>query len=110
MKMAAILAWTVPTLQVDFEMADFHLRITSAKAKKFSNPELQVRAVHLDCTFLKLNKAKVRGSTFNAWARCVFDLDATFVYPKSSAAQVRGALPEMWGLIPMSSKTAAMLK
>ena len=67
--------------QVDFKMADFHLRITSAKAKKFSNPELQVRAVHLDCAFLKLNKTKVRG-----------------------------ALPEMWGLIPMSSKTATMLK
>ena len=40
----------------------------------------------------------------------MLDLDATFVYPKSSAAQVRGALPEMWGLIPMSSKTAAMLE
>ena len=42
LKMAAIRACIVPTLQVDFEMADFHLRITSAKAKKFSNPELQV--------------------------------------------------------------------
>ena len=50
-------------LQVDLETADFHLRITSAKALKFTNPELQVRAVHLDCEFLKFNKTKVHGGT-----------------------------------------------
>ena len=42
LKMAAIRACIVPTLQVDFEMADFHLRITSAKAHKFEDPKLQV--------------------------------------------------------------------
>ena len=67
--------------QIDLEMAGFHLRITSAKAQKFTSPELQVRAVHLDCQFLKIDKTKVRG-----------------------------ALPEMWGLVPMSTATAAMLK
>ena len=59
-KMAANLACTVPTLQVDFEMADFHLRITSAKAKKFSNPELQVHTTGqcAEAIVLRLHSSK----------------------------------------------------
>ena len=56
------------------------LRITSAKANKFADEQHQVLGLHLDVEFL------------------TFDQSA-----------VRGALPEMWGLQPMTEKTKELL-
>jgi len=67
--------------RVDVITEDFHIRVTSAKAKKFENEEMQVKALHLDVTFYK------------------FDQRA-----------VRGVLPEIWGLAPMSKETVKLLK
>lgn len=65
---------------VDITTADFHVRFTSAPAKKFAKPEMQVKGLHLDVELFKLDKAAVRG-----------------------------VLPELWGLAPLSAATTKML-
>ena len=62
--------------QIDIKAKGLHLRITSSKANKFADEQHQVLGLHLDVEFL----------TFDEVA-------------------VRGALPEMWGLQPMTEKT-----
>ena len=66
---------------VDITAASFRMRVTSAKAKKFKNKETQVKALHLDVEFYQ------------------FDKEA-----------VRGVLPELWGLVPISKATEKLLK
>ena len=62
--------------QITITADGLKLRITSAKANKFADEQHQVLGLHLDVEFL----------TFDDVA-------------------VRGALPEMWGLQPMTEKT-----
>jgi len=66
--------------RVDIVTADLHIRIATAKAKKFNEEEMQVKALHLDVEFMRFN---------------------------SSAA--RGVLPELWGLVPISAGTKKLL-
>jgi len=66
--------------QITITADGLELRITSAKANKFADEEHQVLGLHLDVEFL------------------TFDESA-----------VRGALPEMWGLQPMSEDTKLLL-
>merc|ERR1712183_637552 len=66
--------------QIDIKAQGLHLRITSSKANKFADEKLQALGLHLDLDFLTFDKAVVRG-----------------------------ALPEMWGLQPMSEATKLLL-
>jgi hypothetical protein len=66
--------------QITITADGLELRITSAKANKFADEQHQVLGLHLDVEFL------------------TFDESA-----------VRGALPEMWGLQPMTEKTKLLL-
>merc|ERR1719237_438739 len=67
--------------QIDIKAEGLHLRIMSSKASKFADESLQVLGLHLDVQFLS------------------FEQD-----------MVRGALPEMWGLQPMSKETKLLLE
>jgi len=67
--------------KIDIKAEGLHLRITSSKANKFADETLQVLGLHLDVEFL------------------TFEQD-----------MVRGALPEMWGLQPMSKETKLLLE
>ena len=66
--------------QITITADGLELRITSAKANKFADEQHQVLGLHLDVEFL------------------TFDESA-----------VRGALPELWGLQPMTEKTKLLL-
>ena len=66
--------------QVTVKTDGLELRITSAKANKFADEQLQVLGLHLDVEFLSFDESAVRG-----------------------------ALPEMWGLQPMTEKTKLLL-
>uniref|UniRef100_A0A7S0IYW2 Uncharacterized protein n=1 Tax=Calcidiscus leptoporus TaxID=127549 RepID=A0A7S0IYW2_9EUKA len=65
---------------VDITTAHLSMRVLSARAKKFAEPEMQVKALHLDVEFFKFDKAAARG-----------------------------VLPELWGLAPLSAATAKLL-
>jgi len=67
--------------QIDIKAEGLHLRIMSSKASKFADESLQVLGLHLDVQFLSFEQDKVRG-----------------------------ALPEMWGLQPMSKETKLLLE
>jgi len=84
-----VTAWANPKKRIGSAYAEsihialpgFAMRITSSKANKLADPELQVKGLHLDCEFLKFDRTSVRGP-----------------------------LPEMWGLVePMSEATKALL-
>merc|ERR1711920_260351 len=64
----------------DIITATFHIRVTSAAAKKFDDKAMQVKALHLDVEF--------------------------FVFDKTAA---HGVLPELWGLVPISDDTKKLL-
>lgn len=66
--------------RVDIASSDFHMAILSAKAQKFANQDVQVKGLHLDVEFLKMDRAAVRGP-----------------------------IPEMLGLAPLSEITRKML-
>jgi len=66
--------------RVDIITATFHIRVTSAAAKKFADKAMQVKALHLDVEF--------------------------FVFDKTAA---HGVLPELWGLVPISNDTKKLL-
>ena len=66
--------------QITITADGLELRITSAKANKFADEQHQVLGLHLDVEFLSFDESAVRG-----------------------------ALPEMWGLRPMSNETLEML-
>jgi len=66
--------------RVEIKGDGIHVRFTSAKAQKFSDEAKQVKALHLDCEFVKFNRTAARGP-----------------------------LPEMWGLQPLSTETMLLL-
>jgi len=66
--------------RVDIDTAHFRMRVTSARAKKFAEPEMQIQALHLDVDLFKFDQAVVRG-----------------------------VLPELWGLLPLSAATTKLL-
>lgn len=47
--------------RVDVAAAGFHLAIFSAKARKFSDPNKQVKCLHLDVELLEVDRAAIRG-------------------------------------------------
>ena len=61
-------------------MARLRLRVASSKANKFADEQHQVLGLHLDVEFLTFEESAVRG-----------------------------ALPEIWGLQPMSEATKLLL-
>jgi len=65
---------------VDITTADLRFRVSSARAKKFAEPEMQVKALHLDVEFRHFDRAAMRG-----------------------------VLPELWGLAPLSEATSKLL-
>jgi len=76
----SILIFNLIVAQVQV-LPGFSMRVTSSKGNKFKDPQMQVKAVHLDCEFLKFDRTLVSGP-----------------------------LPEMWGLRePISVETKALL-
>jgi len=67
--------------RVDIITDSFHMRVNSAKAKKFKAQDMQIKALHLDVDFIKFEKTAVRG-----------------------------VLPELWGLVPISKETQKLIK
>lgn len=66
--------------QIDIKARGLHIRVQSSKANKFANEEQQVYGLHLDTAFVTYDEPSVRG-----------------------------ALPEMWGLQPISKQTKLLL-